>query len=114
MIDIKVLINESSKLSLREQCKLLALPRSSYYYTPKGESEENLKIMVTMDKYILKEPTAGVLTMQSMLKDMGIFASYEHVRQLMRKTDRVLSIPPQTFNCTWKKEIYLLNGFGIQ
>jgi len=63
MIDIKVLINESSKLRVREQCKLLALPRSSYYYTLKGESEENLKIMVTMDKYILKEPTAWVLTM---------------------------------------------------
>ena len=87
MIDIKVLINESSKLSVREQCKLLVLPLSSYYYTPKGKSEENLNIMVTMDKYILKEPTAGVLTMQSMLKDMGIFASYERVRRLMRKAN---------------------------
>ncbi len=65
MIDLKVLINESSKLSVRKQCDLLALPRSSYYYTPKGEPQENLEIMATMDKHILEEPTAGVLTMQS-------------------------------------------------
>ena len=63
------------------------MPRSTYYYTPKGESEENIKRLVTIDNYILKEPTAGVLTMQSMLKDMGIFASYERVRRLMRKAN---------------------------
>jgi putative transposase len=38
-----------------------------------------------MDEHILEEPTAGVLTMQSMLKDNGYHAGYERVRRLMRK-----------------------------
>lgn len=37
-----------------------------------------------MDEHILKEPTAGVLTMQSMLQDQGISAGYERIRRLMR------------------------------
>jgi putative transposase len=84
MIDIK-LLTDQSKLSLRKQCELLGLPRSTYYYTPKGESQENQTIMELMDKHILEEPTAGVLTMQSMLKDLSIIVSYERVRRLMKK-----------------------------
>lgn len=37
-----------------------------------------------MDAYILEEPTAGVLTMQSMLEEAGYKAGYERVRRLMR------------------------------
>ena len=32
-------------LSIRRQCKLLDLNRSSFYYQPAGESELNLKLM---------------------------------------------------------------------
>ena len=85
MIDTKLLVNPQSQLSLRKQCHLLDLPRSTYYYQPKGESDENLTIMKLMDKHIMEEPTAGVLTMQSMLKDKQIIVSYERVRRLMRK-----------------------------
>ena len=71
-------------MSIRSQCRLMEISRSSIYYQAKGESSENLQIMKTMDKHILEEPTAGVLTMQSMLEDKGIKASYERVRRLMR------------------------------
>nr|WP_262710018.1 IS3 family transposase [Mesohalobacter halotolerans] len=63
------------------------ISRSSLYYKPIGEKLENLVIMQIMDKHILEEPTAGVLTMQSMLSDNGIKASYERVRRLMRKAN---------------------------
>jgi len=81
----KELIDRQGKLSIRKQCNLLGISRSSVYYEPKGESEENQTIMRLMDEHILEEPTAGVLTMQSMLKDQGIKAGYERVRRLMRK-----------------------------
>ncbi|WP_282027037.1 hypothetical protein [Limimaricola cinnabarinus] len=29
-------------LSIGQQCKLLSIARSSFYYTPKGETEQNL------------------------------------------------------------------------
>ncbi|MFA8433384.1 MAG: DDE-type integrase/transposase/recombinase [Marinifilaceae bacterium] len=82
-----LLVNRDSSLSIRTQCEYLGIPRASYYYTPKGETPENLKIMQLMDEHILEEPTAGVLTMQSKLKDYGIPASYERVRRLMRKAN---------------------------
>lgn len=81
----KKLIDREDKLSVRQQCELLEISRSSVYYQAKGENPENQKIMRLMDEHILEEPTAGVLTMQSMLKDLGIKAGYERVRRLMRK-----------------------------
>ena len=116
MMDIKLLINDHSKLSLRKQCVLLGLPRSSYYYKPKGESEENLKIMSMMDKHILEEPTAGVLTMQSMLRDCGIHASYERVRRLMRKANIRPIYPRRHLTVLGEKKYihpYLLKGLKI-
>lgn len=81
---MRQLIDKKDNLSVRHQCELLNINRSGYYYQPKGESEENLSIMNLMDKYIQDEPSAGVLTMQSMLLDNKIKASYEKVRRLMR------------------------------
>ena len=58
-----ILNDKSSQLSLRKQCDLMSISRSSLYYKPLGESPENLEMMQIMDKHILEEPTAGVLTM---------------------------------------------------
>jgi len=33
---------EDTTLSIREQCNLLAINRSTFYYVPKGENPENL------------------------------------------------------------------------
>lgn len=82
-----ILSNPEKSLSVRQQCELMSISRSSFYYKPIGEKPENLKIMQIMDKHILEEPTAGVLTMQSMLSDNGIKACYERVRRLMRKAN---------------------------
>lgn len=81
----KGLIDANLKLSVRNQCLLIGLNRSSLYYEAKGESLENLELMRLMDRHILEEPTAGVLTMQDMLEELGYKASYERVRRLMRK-----------------------------
>ena len=37
-------------LSLSHQCRLLGLPRSSYYHRLKPESAENLALMKAIDK----------------------------------------------------------------
>ena len=42
-------------------------------------------MMGLMNEHILEEPTAGVLTMQSVHKDKGYRAGYERVGRLMRK-----------------------------
>jgi putative transposase len=71
-----ILKNKNSSLSVRQQCELINISRSSLYYKPLGEKPENLEIMQIMDKHILEEPTAGVLTMKSMLLDQGIKALF--------------------------------------
>ena len=38
------------RLSLRRQCRLLSLSRSTLYYTPVGESAENLTLMKLIDQ----------------------------------------------------------------
>jgi putative transposase len=54
------LINPSdSHLSIRRQCELLGLNRSSYYLSPAVESEENLRLMRLIDEQFLKTPFYG-------------------------------------------------------
>ena len=49
--------------------------------------------MQIMDKHILKEPTTCVLTMQSMLEEKGIIATYERINRLLRKANISLIYP---------------------
>jgi hypothetical protein len=48
--------NQDALLSVRQQCQLLSLPRSSYYYEPLSESEENLALMLHIDELYLEYP----------------------------------------------------------
>lgn len=91
---------------MRKQCELMDINRSGIYYRCKGESPENLEMMNIMDKHILEEPTAGILTMQSMLKDKGIWAGYERVRRLMRLAN-IRPIYPRRHLTQWKSNEYV-------
>jgi putative transposase len=98
------------------QCDFLGLPRSTYYHIPKGENEENLTIMQMMDKHIIEETTAGVLTMQSMLKGRNLSVSYERVRRLMRKANIRTIYPRKHLTVLGEKKYiypYLLNNLDI-
>jgi len=50
----------NANLSIRKQCELLSISRSSFYYEPKGESEMNLDLMRVIDKQFLETPFYGV------------------------------------------------------
>jgi putative transposase len=69
-----------------------------------------------MDKHILEVPTAGILTMQSMLSDHGIKASYERVRRLMRLSNIYPIYPRKHLSLLGEKRFvypYLLKGIKI-
>ena len=72
------------KLSVREQCVILKLPRSRYYYQPLGESPMNLKLMELIDQQYLKMPFYGVLRMTEYLRKQGFMVNPKRVRRLMR------------------------------
>jgi putative transposase len=48
-----------SELSVQRQCELLGLPRSTYYYQPRPESAENLRLMRRLDELYLNYPFFG-------------------------------------------------------
>lgn len=62
--------------------------------------------MEIMDKHILEEPTAGVLTMQSMLQDKGMNAGYERIRRLMRFAN-IRPIYPRRHLTKWRDNKYV-------
>lgn len=113
----KELIDPQARLSVRRQCELLGVSRSGLYYQPLGESQENLEFMRLMDRHILEEPTAGVLTMKAMLEDEGYKAGYERVRRLMRKAGIYPIYPRRHLTVLGSSEYihpYLLNGLAIE
>ena len=54
------MLDREGVLSVRRQCALLGLSRSSVYYRPRGERAENLALMRRMDALSLRHPTAAV------------------------------------------------------
>ena len=72
------------QLSIRSQCKLLRLQRSTYYYQPQGESEYNLELMRLIDELFTNLPFLGSRQMRRMLVDTGHQVGRGRVRRLMR------------------------------
>ena len=75
---------EHPELSLSRQCKILSISRSSFYYTPKGASLENLALMRRIDALFLKYPFYGSRQMVRQLRREGVRIGRHRVRRLMR------------------------------
>ena len=73
-----------AKLSIRQQCELLNLHRSNWYYQSIPESEENVLLMKLMDEEYTRHPFKGVLRMQHYLRDLGREVNEKRVRRLLR------------------------------
>ncbi len=71
-------------LSIRRQCDLLDLPRSTFYYLPATESKENLRLMRLLDKQYLKTPFWGSRNMTTWLRQEGYAINRKRVQRLMR------------------------------
>jgi len=80
------LIDEGhSALSVRRQCQLLGLNRSSFYYEPAVESEENLRLMGLIDREYTLHPFYGSRRMTVWLnEDKGETVNRKRVQRLMR------------------------------
>lgn len=56
-------------ISIRRQCGLLGVNRASLYYAPRGESEENLRLMRWIDEQYTKAPFFGSRRMAAWLRE---------------------------------------------
>lgn len=71
------------RLSIARQVELLGLPRSTFYYAPRGESEGNLALMRRIDELFLECPFYGTRQMVRTLTREGHIVSRCRVRRLM-------------------------------
>jgi putative transposase len=70
-------------LSVRRQCELLDINRSSFYLPPAAESEENLRLMRLIDQQFLKTPFYGSRRMTASLERSGETVNRKRVQRLM-------------------------------
>ena len=71
-------------MSVRRQCELLGLSRSSLYYEPAGESAENLRLMRKIDEQYTACPFYGSRRMTAWLVEQGEEVNRKRVQRLMR------------------------------
>ena len=80
----EMVIGDDKLLSIRKQCKILRISRSSFYYQPKEASSETLSIMNRMDELFMAYPFYGSRQMMVSLQREGISIGRHRVRRLMR------------------------------
>jgi putative transposase len=71
-------------LTVRRQCELLGLSRSSLYYEPVPESVENLRLMRLLDKEYTTHPFLGSRRLTAWLMGQGEAVNRKRVQRLMR------------------------------
>lgn len=114
--DLKALVDPCEKLSVRGQCQLLDLHRSVVYYSPVGESKENMAFMRLLDERYLDKPTHGVLQMQDYLQDEGYQVGEKRVRRLLRLMGLMAIYPKRNLSKLGHAEYihpYLLRNLEI-
>jgi putative transposase len=104
------------EISIRRQCELLELNRSSYYYQPARETELNLELMRLIDEQYMKTPYYGYPKMTAHLRREGYQINPKRIGRLMRKMDLMAVYPkPRTTigGSEHKVYPYLLRGLAI-
>jgi putative transposase len=110
------MIERDGVLSIKRQAKLLALGRSSVYYTPRGTSDRDLVLMRRLDELHLQWPFYGSRKLHRELLKDGHEIGRRHVVTLMRKMGiQVIYRKPRTSIPAREATIYpyLLAGLTI-
>ena len=83
----RALVSAGATLSMRRQCELLGVSRSSLYYEPKEPDAEELGLMRRMDELHLEHPFFGSRMMTQTLKAEGYAVNRKRIQRLMRVMD---------------------------
>ncbi len=76
---------EHATISLVRQCELVGLARSSYYYRPMPESEENLLLLRLLDEQYRRTPFYGIKKMTAWLRTQGHEVNHKRGARLLRQ-----------------------------
>jgi putative transposase len=104
-------------LSITEQCGLLRMSRSSWYYESQGENPLNLTLMRLIDEQFLDTPYYGARQMARHLRRQGYWVNRKRVRRLMDRMGlSAIYQKPQTSKPHPEHKVYpyLLRGIDIR
>ena len=76
--------SDHPRLSIKRQCELVSISRSSHYYTPQGESPLNLQLMRLIDEQYLLTPWYGARQMARHLRRQGYGVRRKRISRLMK------------------------------
>lgn len=112
----KSMVSKEEKLSIRQQCVLLGLCRTSLYYTASEETAENLEIMRLLDRQYAITPFYGQRRLQAWLAEKGYPVNIKRLRRLMGVVRWRTLFPEHRTTVADKKAYkyqYLLKGLDI-
>jgi putative transposase len=105
-------------LSVREQCRLLDVPRSTVYYEPCGPKGSDLVAMRRLDEQYTATPFYGVERMTACLRRQGFRLGHNRVRRLLRLMGLEALYPKPRLSVPGGSEHrlypYLLRGLRIE
>jgi len=104
-------------LSIVDQCEMMDINRSGFYYKPCVESALNLELMGKIDEHFLQYPFLGVLRMHAWLtKDKGYHVNEKRIGRLYQLMGLQTIYPKRNLSKVDKaayKYPYLLRGLKI-
>jgi putative transposase len=110
------MIEPDQTLSVQEQCRLLSLSRSGYYYLPSQETELNLRLLRRIDEINIENPTWGSRMLRDRLALEGDVVNRKRIKRLMAILRIKVIYPARNLskrNQEHKVYPYLLRGLAI-
>jgi len=110
------MVDRKDPLPVTRQCKLLDLPRSTFYHVPEPVSDEELELMALIDRCHLQHPFYGSRRLRDWLEDRGHVVNRKRIQRLMRTMDLVAQYPKRNLslaNQAHKVYPYLLRDLVI-
>ena len=107
---------EHKTLSLRRQCELLQVNRSSMYYKPKGEATHDINLLNEIRDIWIRYPFYGYRRITWVLRQKGFKVNHKRVQRLMKLGGIHAIYPgPNTSRRNKKHAVhpYLLKGMTL-
>lgn len=107
---------EHPQLTIAEQCRLLDLPRSTFYYGANRERENNLELMTPIDEFHTDNITWGSRLLRDRLVVEGWQVNRKRIQRLMRLMQLQVACPKPTLTRPHPSHPaypYLLRGLTI-
>jgi putative transposase len=108
---------DNATISIRRQCELIGLNRSTFYYQPATESVFNLQLMRLIDEQYMRTPFYGWPRMTACLRRHGYTVNGKRIRRLMQRMGLQAICPkPKTSVSSQYHKVYpyLLRDLAIE